>query len=160
MKKWLIFFCVFFLIHGILFGAGSKEIDPVFTGNPESKYRFLMLVEISDFRFALANSIREKLTGVSDIFLTIDDLASFKNYTIDDYSAVVILNAGKMLKIDSKAQQIISSSAGKNIILVTTWGGKGPKNLDIDVDSITAASSMTDIDEVTNKVMTLLKKYY
>ena len=146
------------MISGFLFSSGSGEIEHIISGNPDSENKILILVEISDYRFALVESIKNKLSVNGDVFITIDDLGSFEEYTLDTFTALVVLNAGKMMSVDDKVKKIIELSEKKNIIVMTTWGGKG-SNQDIGVDSITAASSKENIEDMTDKVLTLLEKY-
>ena len=157
MKK---MFFLFILLLCVVYAhsSGEKEIEPLMSGNETGSHKILILVELSTYRFNLAQSIEKELLKDDRLFITIDDLGSFKNYPVDDYTALIVLNAGKMSDVDGKVKELLKESEKKNIIVMTTWGGSHPPQ-EIDVDSISAASADENIKTMTMKVLALLEKY-
>jgi hypothetical protein len=111
----------------------------------------------SEFKDALVSNITLRLDAQS-IPYEVVDISSLKKLDEQDYKAVVIIQYVKAGRINGKVRRYLDTTADMDkVVLVTTSGSGNTMTGKWDIDTISSASEMSDIDKVTRTVLSRLE---
>ena len=157
------YFFLFSMLIGLFFtvgdipAGGSGETQQA--GDPSSARRVLIATENTQFKNSLVKKIVELLDDGKTYIKIVDH--SKKGLEGEDpaaYSAVFITNSGASARVRPAVMNWLDSIGGKdkNVILhttqITVWDPP------VKVDSITSASSMTDLEPIAKKLTEKIRR--
>ena len=119
--------------------------------------RVFIAAQSSKFKDALLANITTSLDSQS-VSYEVAEVSALKMIDEEDYNAVVIIQYVKAGRINSHVRRFLDRTQSMNkIVLVTTAGSGNPKTDAWDIDTITSASKMDELVEITEKVLSRLE---
>ena len=107
----------------------------------------------SAFKAAVVRQIVKELTQ-QDLSVTVVKLKDLKDQSEADYNCVILINSCWAQRLNRHVRRFLKRVEEKEkVVLLTTLADKnwGPKN--VDVDAITAASRIQDVDSVARMLV-------
>lgn len=119
--------------------------------------RVFIARQSSEFKDALLENITSRLDAQS-VSYKVADVSALKKIDEGNYEAVVIIQYVKAGRINGNVRRYLdkTENMGK-IVLVTTSGSGNPRTDAWDIDTISAASEMNDLDKITRTVLAQLE---
>ena len=145
------------LISGLLLsGCAVRPMVPTTTiGSIGSRERLLIATQTSEFKDGVVSNVTQEFEKAG-LFIEITDLENLENRSCRDYQAIIIMNEYKAFRNDSRVTRFMEGvDAGdtKKIVLLTTAGAPGMIPEKWDVDAISAASEMAEVDSVSRLII-------
>ncbi len=127
------------------FGCSLKTVDTFETGDKRAaKSKVLIVTQKSRFKTEVVSEIKKAL-GQNVLYTKVVDVKWLPNESLEDYSAIVILNRCMAGRPDPRVEIFIDNLQDKNKLVVLTtgrldsWKPESPE-----VDAITSASTMSE----------------
>ena len=146
----------------ISFGCSLKTVNTLETGDERAtKSKVLIVTQKSRFKAEVVSEIKKAL-GQNVLYTKVVDVKWLPNESVEDYSAIVILNRCLAGRPDPRVEIFIDNLQDKNkLVLLTTGRLNSWKPESPEVDAITSASTMSDTGAVAriiaDKVMGIIK---
>ncbi len=146
---------VFFLTF---FGCTLKTIDTIETGDRTTlKSKVLIATQHSQFKGEVLSEIKKAL-GKEVSYIKVVDVKRLPNESVDQYSALVILNSCMAGRPDPRVESFIDEMPDKEKVVVLTTGRLDSWKPDSpEVDAITSASTMSETDAVAHEIADKVK---
>jgi len=153
--------CILMICFLTFFGCTLKTVDTIETGDKTAlKSKVLIATQNSQFKGEVLSEIKKAL-GEDVSYIKVVDVKRLPNESVDQYSAVVILNSCMAGRPDPRVESFIDNIQDKNKLVVLTtgrldsWKPESPE-----VDAITSASTMSETGVVArtiaDKVMVII----
>ncbi|MBI9074893.1 MAG: hypothetical protein JEZ02_05715 [Desulfatibacillum sp.] len=137
----------------LTYGCGPKSVSPVQFGSPAASDRVLIATEDSEFKNAILDDVVEAFFG-QDVFIQVTDLQSLENIRPEDYRAIVLINTCIAWKVEPEIAAFLKKvNEPERVLVLTTTGDPDLTILAPDVDSVTSASQMEKVDQVSRKII-------
>lgn len=134
----------------------QKVIKTSEINNPENKTKLLIASQGSDYKIKLVNKITNELKE-KDIYIKIIDITELSNINNEKWDSIIIINICEKWKMQKSVRIFLSDSKNiDNIILITTSGSGTWKTKKYNIDTITSASEMENIDNIKNLILSKL----
>jgi hypothetical protein len=168
MKKWVkvllwiiatpVSLIVIFMLTYIIMNT-QGVIEPFQSGNPHSENKILIASQGSDFKESLVDEIIYAFSN-SETFFSVIDCTSLCDVSAEEWDAIIIIHTMQIHKMPAKAKEFLDKKTNcSNIMLVCTSGGGDEIVTKFDVDAISSASRMNEIDPIISWLeKTLCKK--
>jgi hypothetical protein len=138
---------------GITERARSEELAQA-NGNTS---RVFIARQRSDFKDALLKNITEQLDAQS-VSYEVADISALKKMNDAGYEAVVIIQYVKAGRINSNVRRYLDRTEHMDgVVLVTTSGSGNAKTDKWNIDTISSASEMSELDKITRTVLSRLE---
>jgi hypothetical protein len=119
--------------------------------------RIFIASESSDFKDALLKNIISALNARS-LYYEVADVSALNKVDEEEWDAIIIIQRVKMGKINSRVRRYLDQTLYMDkLVLVTTAGSGDPKTEAWDIDTITSASKMNELGEITESVLLRLE---
>jgi hypothetical protein len=144
-------------------GCSLKTVDTSETGDMmATNSKVLIATQKSRFKGEVVSEIKKGL-GDKVKYIKVVDVNWLPNESVDNYRAIVLLNACMAGRPDPRVESFIDNIQNKNKLVVLTTGRLDAwKPTSPEVDAITSASDMTESVSVgrliADKVMTILEQ--
>jgi hypothetical protein len=153
--------CILMICIMTSFGCTLKTVDTIETGDKTTvKSKVLIVTQKSRYKGEVVSEIKKALAE-NVFYIKVVDIKWLPNESVDDYSAIVILNQCMAGRPDPRVEIFIDNIQAKNkLVLLTTgrldsWKPESPE-----VDAITSASTMSETGVVArtiaDKVMVII----
>ena len=153
--------CILMICLMTPFGCTLKTVDTMETGDKTTaKSKVLIVTQKSRFKGEVVSEIKKKLAE-NVFYIKVVDVKWLPNESVDQYSAIVILNQCMAGRPDPRVEIFIDNIQPKNkLVLLTTgrldsWKPESPE-----VDAITSASTLSKTGVVArtiaDKVMVII----
>ena len=137
---------------------GWADTDNQLAQSNGDSARVFIATQSSKFKDALLANIMSSLDAQS-VSYEVADVSALKKIDEKDYKAVVIIQYVKAGRINSNVRRYLDKTENMGeIVLVTTSGSGNPKTDTWDIDTISAASEMNDLDKITQTVLSRLER--
>ena len=153
MKARLLGSCMLMTCLMTSFGCSLKTVDTIETGDEMAvKSKVLIVTQKSRFKTEVVSEIKKAL-GKKVLYTKVVDVKWLPNESVEDYSAIVILNRCMAGRPDPRVEIFIDNIQDKNkLVLLTTgrldsWKPEAPE-----VDAITSASTMSETGAVARTI--------
>lgn len=121
--------------------------------NPDLDKKILIGTQGSEYKDALVKKLTDVLKEREVYIKVIDDLI-LKQTNPDDWDVAILIHTTEMWKIAEGARDFLKRSKDLNkVILITTSGEGDWKQEEFEVEAITSASEMSDIDSIVEKTI-------
>ncbi len=129
-------------------------------GNPDADKKLLIASQGSDFKNKLVQEIKDGLNNVESLYIKIIDVTGLQEVDANKWDAIVLINSLQGGKVQKDVETFLNKADKvlDKIILFVTTGAKEVK--EFNVDTITAASKMSEIDKLVTKIMAKLGKLF
>ena len=145
--------CFLMICFLTFFGCTLKTVDTIETGDKTAlKSKVLIATQNSQFKGEVLSEIKKAL-GEDVSYIKVVDVKRLPNESVDQYSALVILNSCMAGRPDPRVESFIDDipNKGKLVVLTTgrldSWKPDSPE-----VDAITSASNMSETDAVAREI--------
>lgn len=140
----------------IMFSQRTAETFEV--NSPELKTKVLIATQGSDFKNALVSGIIENLKKQS-IYIKLIDVSGLPEVREEIWQALIIINTCEAGKMHSAVRHYFSQTKELDkVILLTTSSSGDWKPEDSSIDSISAASKMTQVDSLVTHILDRLNR--
>jgi len=131
-------------------------IEPFEVNSPELGQKVLIASQGSAFKKAVVESLTQYLRE-KPVYVNVIDVTALAEVIEDDWDAVVLIHTTERwtLQPDVKAYLDRPEDLSKVILLTTSGSGKW-KTKDFNVDVITSASKMSEMNSVLRKIISRL----
>ena len=131
------------------FGWTLKVVDTIETGDRTAiKSKVLIASQNSQFKGEVLSEIKKAL-GEDVSYIKVVDVKRLPNESVDQYSAIVILNSCMAGRPDPRVESFIDEVPDKwRLVVLTTGRLDSWKPDSADVDAISSASSKSETDTV------------
>jgi hypothetical protein len=120
--------------------------------------RIFIAKQSSKFKDALLENITSHLDQQS-VSYEVEDVSALKKLNEEEYEAIVIIQYVKAGRINGNVRRYLDKTEHMDmIVLVTTSGSGDPKTDAWDVDTISTASEMSDVDKIARTVLSRLER--
>ena len=145
--------CILMICFLTFFGCTLKMVDTIETGDKTAlKSKVLIATQNSQFKGEVLSEIKKAL-GEDVSFIKVVDVKRLPNESVDQYSAIVILNSCMAGRPDPRVESFIDDIPDKGTLVVLTTGRLDSWKPDSsEVDAITAASTMSETDAVARTI--------
>jgi hypothetical protein len=135
------------------FGCTLKTVDTIETGDKTAlKSKMLIATQDSQFKGEVLSEIKKAL-GENISYIKVVDVKRLPKESVDQYSAIVILNTCMAGRPDPRVESFIDEIPDKAKLVVLTTGRLDSWKPDSpEVDAITSASTMSEIDAVARTI--------
>ena len=135
------------------FGCTLKTVDTIETGDKTAlKSKMLIATQNSQFKGEVLSEIKKAL-GENVSYIKVVDVKRLPKESVDQYSAIVILNSCMAGRPDPRVESFIDDIPDKGKLVVLTTGRLDSWKPDSsEVDAITAASTMSETDAVARTI--------
>jgi hypothetical protein len=121
-------------------------ISPYHIGKPDAPHKVLIASQGSKFKSQLLEALIRNLRS-EDIYLSIIDCTSLKEDQAENWNAIVIIHTTKVHQIPKYVKTYLDKLKNySNVILISTSGGGDEIVTGYDVDAISTASRLQDIE--------------
>jgi hypothetical protein len=111
----------------------------------------------SDFKDALLENITSALNAQT-LYYEVAGVSALNKIDEKEWDAIIIVQRVKMGKINSHVRRYLDGAQDMDkIVLVTTAGSGDPRTDAWDIDTITSASKMNELDEIVESVLSRLE---
>lgn len=125
--------------------------------DPTCESSVLIATQGSDFKEALVSYLIEHLREKS-VYISVIDVSSLPEIDKNNWNAIVLINTVEIEKMQSDADNFLSElETYDGIILLTTSGSGDWKTEDYNIDSITSASEISEIDSLAEVILSRLE---
>lgn len=145
--------CILMICFLTFFGCTLKTVDTIETGDKTAlKSKVLIATQNSQFKGEVLSEIKKAL-GEDVSYIKVVDVKRLPNESVDQYSAVVILNSCMAGRPDPRVESFIDDIPDKGKLVVLTTGRLDSWKPDSsEVDAITSASTMSETDAVARTI--------
>jgi hypothetical protein len=155
----IVILTVFYIILVIFYGQEKAEEFEV--NKPPIDIKMLVAYQGSAYKNTLVENLLNQLKDES-IYIKLIDVDGLENIRLSDWDCVVIINTCERGTMNDSVKSFLKRADSLDrIILHTTSGGGVWKTKDFNIDTITGASDLEDIDKVTDdilkRIITILK---
>jgi hypothetical protein len=142
---------IFYLF--LILGCTLKAVDTTEIGdNASYDSRVLIATQKSDFKRAVVSDIKEILENKTS-YIKVVDVRWLPNESLDDYSAIVVINRCLAGRPDPRVEAFIDNVQEKNkVILLTTGHLDSWKPESSVVDAMTSASTISESNAVARTI--------
>ena len=153
--------CILMICIVTSFGCALKTVDTMETGDKATvKSKVLIVTQKSRYKGEVVSEIKKALAE-NVFYIKVVDIKWLPNESVDDYSAIVILNQCMAGRPDPRVEIFIDNIQAKNkLVLLTTGRLNSWKPESPEVDAITSASTMSETGVVArtiaDKVMVII----
>ena len=160
MKKksgvWIVLMMIVCFLPFICSGE-QKWVGAEYQLAQDNAARIFIAKQSSDFKDALLDTITSNLDENS-VSYEVADISALKKFNEEEYEAIVIIQYVKAGRINGNVRRYLDKTEhmGK-IVLVTTSGSGDPKTDAWDVDTISTASEMSDVDKIARTILLRLE---
>lgn len=135
------------------FGCTLKTVDTIETGDKTAlKSKMLIATQNSQFKGEVLSEIKKAL-GENVSYIKVVDLKRLAKESVDQYSAIVILNSCMAGRPDPRVESFIDDIPDKGKLVVLTTGRLNSWKPDSpEVDAITSASTMSETAAVARTI--------
>ena len=138
-------------------GKASEEPEPPSTGLDEGVPRVLIARQKSDFKDTVVACL-EKALRERRVFYETIGISALGNIDEGAWDVIVIVQCVKMGTINGHVKSYLDRSQDlSKVVLITTCGAGDPKTGAWDVDSITSASKMDEVEPVIEEALSQLE---
>lgn len=153
--------CTFFTVCVFFFFFASStravDIDNQLVQSGEGTPSILIASQDSDFKDAVVARITSTL-DLLQLSYKVTDVSTLKKVDEDEWDAIVIVQTVKMGKINKHVRRYLDDALDLDkIVLVTTAGSGDPRTDAWDVDTITCASKMEELENILEQVLMRLE---
>ena len=121
--------------------------------SPDLDKKILIGTQGSEYKDALVKKLTDILKEREVYVKVIDDLL-LKETNPDDWNVIILIHTTEMWKIAEGARDFLKRAKDLNkVILITTSGEGDWKQEEFEVEAITSASEMSDIDSIVEKTI-------
>ena len=158
-------YLLFLIFLGTHVAGCAPRLVPTSTlGAAESKKRFLIATQKSEFKDTVVNNVVAGLER-DRIFIEIIDVSNLRTQETADYNAIFIVNNYRFFAINRDVSDFlehVEQPVKEKILLLNTAGSPGRVDEGLGVDTISSASEMENArhvsDMIVQKVNALLWK--
>ena len=146
--------CILMICLMTPFGCTLKTVDTMETGDKTTaKSKVLIVTQKSRFKGEVVSEIKKAL-GENVSYIKVVDVKRLPKESVDQYSAIVILNSCMAGRPDPRVESFIDDIPDKKKLVVLTTGRLDSWKPDSpEVDAITAASTMSETDAVARTIV-------
>lgn len=134
----------------------QKDMELIQINDPSNRDRVLIASRSTEFKDALVKRIQGYYEG-KPVYVKVIGLDAISGEKPQDYSCVVLINTCIAWGLDPKAMHFIDRNPYYYDFIVLTTSEEGswkPRIKNEEVDTISAASVMTNVDEKSREVVT------
>jgi len=111
----------------------------------------------SKYKDALLENITSNLAEQS-VSYEVADLSALKKLNAEEYNAIVIIQYVKAGRINGNVRRYLDKTEHMDKLVLVTTSGSGDSKTDAwDVDTISTASEMSDVDKIARAVLSKLE---
>ena len=150
--------CILIVCFLTFFGCTLKTVGTIETGDKKAlKSKMLIATQDSQFKGEVLSEIKKAL-GENVSYIKVVDVKRLPNESVDQYSAIVILNSCMAGRPDPRVESFIDDITDKKKLVVLTTGRLDSWKPDSsEVDAITSASTMSETDAVAREIADKVK---
>lgn len=150
----VIIFVILLVVYKIYWFVNRHESIPTtIINDPDLRKKVLIASQGSEFKNALVDKLIGDLKDRS-IYIKVVDVADLPEVSGEGWSNIVVIHTTEWYKAPKGVRKYLKQAEDLgNTVLVTTSGEGSWKPSGYDVDVITSASEMSDIDKVIREVM-------
>jgi len=150
--------CILIVCFLAFFGCTLKTVDTIETGDKTAlKSKMLIATQNSQFKGEVLSDIKKAL-GEDVSYIKVVDVKRLPKESVDQYSAIVILNSCMAGRPDPRVESFIDDIPDKKKLVVLTTGRLDSWKPDSpEVDAITSASTMSETDAVAREIADKVK---
>ena len=161
MKKkravWIVLLMFVFFLPFICSGEQSRA-DAEHQLAQDNAARVFIAKQSSKFKDALLENITSNLDEQS-VSYQVEDISALKKFNEEEYEVIVIIQYVKAGRINGNVRRYLDKTEHMDkIVLVTTSGSGDPKTDAWDVDTISTASEMSDVEKIARTVLSRLER--
>ncbi len=157
INKFIRVLVIFFLIS-VVYGCSRLGIELVEKGDFSSENRIILFSNKTEFKEKVTFRILEEFEKENN-YIKLVDVSMLKNENLDEYKVIVILNPCKVGSINYSVRKLLKNINKKdNIILFTTTGYDDCRSAKPDIDMMTSASLLEDVDIVSDRLIEKIRK--
>jgi hypothetical protein len=135
------------MYNGTRLAQSNSEQAQVFIAHQSGKFKDALLENVTD------------VFDAQTVSYVVAEVSALKKIDEDEYDAVVIIQYVKAGRINSNVRRYLDKTKRMDRIVLVTTSGSGKVNTDAwDVDGISTASEMSDLDKITQKVLSRLEQ--
>ena len=139
------------LSYKIIFS--QKKIESFEINTPNFDKHILIASQGSKFKNQLVKIFSDELK-MENFYIKVIDVSLLKNIKISNWQSIIIINAIESGKLEKNVDNFIQkNSLYNNIILVITSGSGKFMLKDYDIDAISTASRMKNIENIKNLII-------
>jgi len=151
--KIYVLFLLFFAIY--ISGCATKPIATTTIGAIDGRDRVLIATQGSKFKDAVVSRVVEDLEK-NDLYIEITNLSALTNRSTEEFKAIVIINSYKYFSFNKHVRNFLENTNDydqEKIVLLATAGSPHRMNKGKEVDAISSASKIDDVDNVSMDIV-------
>jgi len=131
-------------------------IEPFEVNNPELGQKVLIASQGSDFKNAVVESLTQYLRE-KPVYTKVIDVTALAEVNEDEWDAVVLIHTTEKWKLQPDVKAYLDRAEDISKVVPLTTSGSGEwKTKDFNVDVITSASKMSEMNSVLGKIISRL----
>lgn len=135
-------------------------IEPFEVNSPALGQKVLIASQGSDFKNAVVESLTQYLRE-KPVYVNVIDVTALAKVIEDEWDAVVLIHTTERWKLQPDVKAYLDRSEDlSKVVLLTTSGSGRWKTKDFNVDVITSASKMSEINSVLKKIISRLNVHF
>ena len=153
MKSQFLFLSLLLLTIVFPFHLNAEDIKADGIGSQEQSRNILIAVYHTRFKDSVVSVISETLKrdGYS---LTIIDIKNLNSDTIDDFHLTIMITWRRVFRLSSRARKVLKKLKEKDkVIMLVTAKKEEWEYGDREIDAITCASKVENVDEIADVVV-------
>jgi hypothetical protein len=120
--------------------------------NPDLNKKLLIATEGGDFKETLVTNITDKFKEKS-VYIKVTDVSELPETNKDNWNAIVIITGVRFGKMGNGVDGFLSGIDNYDNIILFNTGNMGTFEPNYDIDAISSASTNTDFDKLSEKVL-------